>query len=78
MQHPADHAALLARHDFVIPPGDFTEPERDLLVRYGRWLEALASGTAAPVTPAQEQFVKVARGEREPETDFERAWVKTF
>jgi uncharacterized protein YifE (UPF0438 family) len=77
-QHPADHAALLARRDFVIPPGDFAEPERELLARYGRWLEALASGAVAPATPGQEQFVKVARGERDPETDFERVWVKVI
>jgi uncharacterized protein YifE (UPF0438 family) len=78
MSQPAEHAALLARRDFVIPPGDFTEPERDLLARYGRWLDALATGAIAPATPGQEQFVRVARGERDPETDFERAWVKVM
>lgn len=76
MLHPPEHAALLARHDFVIPPGDFTEPERDSLLKYGRWLEGLAAGAVAPVTPGQEQFVAVARGEREPGTEFEKVWVK--
>lgn len=76
MLHPDDHAAHLARHDFVIPPGDFTPTEKDLLIRYGRWMEALASGALAPATPGQEQFVRVARGEGEPATDFERVWAK--
>jgi uncharacterized protein YifE (UPF0438 family) len=76
MLHPPDHAALLARHDFVIPPGDFTPAEHDLLAKYGRWLEALAAGAISPTTPAQEQFVRVAHNERQPETDFERVWAK--
>jgi uncharacterized protein YifE (UPF0438 family) len=75
MLHPPDHAALLARHDFVIPPGEFTEAERAILAKYGRWLEALAAGTITPTTPGQEQFIAVSRSEREPETDFEKAWV---
>jgi uncharacterized protein YifE (UPF0438 family) len=78
MQRPTEHAVLLARRDFVIPPGDFTDAERELLVHYGRWLDALASGTIHPQTPGQAQFVMVARGQREPETDFERAWVKVM
>lgn len=78
MLHPEDHAAYLARHDFVIPPGDFTPAEKDLLTRYGRWMEALASGAIAPTTPSQEQFVRAARGGAEPATDFERAWLKVL
>ena len=78
MSHPPEHAALLARRDFVIPLGNFAEPERDLLAKYGRWLEGLASGAIAPATPAQEQFVTVSRGERDAETDFERVWVKVM
>jgi uncharacterized protein YifE (UPF0438 family) len=75
--HPPEHAALLARHDFAVPPGDaFTPEERELLQKYGRWLEALAAGTIAPTTAAQEQFVRVARGGGEPATDFERVWAK--
>jgi uncharacterized protein YifE (UPF0438 family) len=76
MLHPPDHAALLARRDFVIPPGEFTPAERELLTKYGRWLEALAVGAIAPTTPGQEQFVAVAQGQRAPETDFERAWTQ--
>jgi uncharacterized protein YifE (UPF0438 family) len=77
MPLPGEHAALLARQDFAVPPGgDFTPAERDLLTRYGRWMEALATGGLAPVTAEQERFVKVARGEQPPATEFERIWDK--
>jgi uncharacterized protein YifE (UPF0438 family) len=76
MLHPEDHAAYLARHDFVGPPGDFTPTEKELLTKYGRWMEALASGAIAPTTPGQEQFVRVAGGAGDPSTDFERVWRK--
>jgi uncharacterized protein YifE (UPF0438 family) len=78
MLHPEDHAAYLAKHDFGIPPGNFTPAEKELLTKYGRWMEALASGDLAPATAGQEQFVRVARGEGEPTTDFERAWLKVL
>lgn len=76
MLHPKDHAAFLAQHDFVLPPGAFTPAEAVLLRKYGRWMEALATGVLAPTTPSQEQFVRAARGEAEPTTDFELAWAK--
>lgn len=76
MIHPSDHAAYLAKHDFVIPPGDFTPAEAELLTKYGQWMEALASGVLTPTTPSQEQFVRAAHGETEPTTEFERAWAK--
>jgi|GEM_PF-1261665 len=76
MIHPSDHAAYLAKHDFVIPPGNFTPAEAELLMKFGRWMEALASGVLTPTTPSQEQFVRAARGETEPTTEFERAWAK--
>jgi uncharacterized protein YifE (UPF0438 family) len=74
MSHPTDHAALLARRDFQLPPGDYSEAQLELLAKFGRWLEGLANGSISPVTPAQEQFVECARGRREPQTDFEHAW----
>jgi hypothetical protein len=74
MSLPPDHAALLARRDFVLPPGEYTEAQLELLAKFGRWLEGLANGAISPATPAQEQFVECARGRREPQTDFEHAW----
>jgi uncharacterized protein YifE (UPF0438 family) len=76
MELPGDHKSFLDRRDFVIPPGDFTPAERTLLAKYGRWLEALASGTLLPLTPTQEEFIRVARDQAEPSTDFEHAWMK--
>jgi hypothetical protein len=74
---PIDHAALLRQHDFVVPANNgLDERERLLLLRYGRWLEALSTGIVQALTPEQEHFVRVARGDEEPITDFERAWVK--
>ncbi len=78
MLHPADHAAYIAKHDFVIPPGDFTAAEKELLTKYGRWMDALVSGLLSPTTPSQEQFLRVAHGEGEPTTDFEQAWAKVI
>ncbi len=76
MNPPSDHAAYLARHDFVIPLGDFTASEVQTLEKYGRWMEALASGAISPTTPTQEHFVRAAHGEVEPSTEFERVWAK--
>lgn len=74
---PNDHAALLRQQDFVVPANSgLDERERLLLLRYGRWLEALSSGVIKALTSEQEHFVRVARGNEEPITDFERAWVK--
>jgi uncharacterized protein YifE (UPF0438 family) len=77
MPPPEAHAALLARRDFPVPPdADLTPSERDLLTRSGRWMEALATGAIAHVTPEQERFVKVACGGLPPTTEFERVWAK--
>lgn len=74
---PTDHAALLRQHDFVLPADNgLDERERRLLLRYGRWLEALSAGIVQALTPEQERFVRVARGSEEPQTEFERAWIK--
>lgn len=72
------HKSYLDRRDFAIPPGDFTPAEKTLLARFGRWMEALASGALAPLTPAQEQFVRVSRGLAKPAAEFEVAWIKVM
>jgi uncharacterized protein YifE (UPF0438 family) len=77
MTLPPEHTALLARRDFPVPHGgDFAPAERDLLTRYGRWMEGLATGRLPAVTAEQQRFVQAARGECEPLTDFERVWAK--
>jgi len=54
----------------------FTEEEIDLLKRYGNWMKALMDGEIEPDTERQKHFVKVCRGEIEPETPYERIWMR--
>ncbi|MBX9584179.1 MAG: DUF413 domain-containing protein [Gemmataceae bacterium] len=74
---PPEHAVLLARGNYPAhPAGDFDDAERELVARYGHWMEALAAGVLAPTTPEQEHFARAARGEAEPASAFEVAWAK--
>jgi hypothetical protein len=74
---PPEHAALLRRGAYPVhPAAALDDRERELLARYGYWLEALATGALSPSTPEQSQFVRVARGEAEPRSAFELAWAK--
>ena len=74
---PADHMAELRRGAFPIPlAGEFSDQERELLSRYGYWLMALATGAISPITPEQDRFVHVAKGEAEPRSAFELVWAK--
>src|SRR5690554_1494570 len=56
--------------------GIYSRREAEILERHGFALKDLASGMRAPETPAEEQFVKVAKGEAEPTTEIEKAWMK--
>jgi len=77
MQDPTDHARLLARHDYpVAVMAQLTDAQRQLLARYGHWLEALAEGTLEPATAEQRHFVQVAHGEAAPHSAFEVTWVE--
>jgi uncharacterized protein YifE (UPF0438 family) len=75
---PKDHAAHLQRRPFAFrcSVDIFPADEREALVEYGNWLEALVAGTIKPVTAEQKHFLKVAREEAEPKTVCERAWVR--
>jgi uncharacterized protein YifE (UPF0438 family) len=77
MTTPVDHQDWLRRGEYPVPAGgDLTDSERQLLVRFGHWMNALTNGTLAPVTPDQERFLRVYRGEEPPTTPFEVAWHK--
>ena len=77
MGMPPEHAALLRRGGYPIhPAARLDDRERELLSKYGYWLEALARGTLSPSTPEQKQFVRVTRGEAEARSPFEVAWTK--
>jgi hypothetical protein len=52
-----------------------SDRERELLLQHHEFYLALASGTRQPTTNAQRHFVAVCRGEAEPATDHERAFL---
>lgn len=79
MKAPDSHRPYLERRDYtlnVFAQGVFSEEEKGVLKKYGFWLEALATGAIPPVTPLQEQFLRVCDDKAEPLTIFERAWWK--
>jgi len=77
MPTPADHAELLKRTDYPVPPAaPLTDAERQIVARFGYWMEALTIGAIAPATPDQEHFVLAVRGMEDPTSAFELAWVK--
>ena len=51
------------------------EDGADILDKYGYWLSALANGDIPACSEMQRQFVRVAKGIRQPETEYERAWM---
>ncbi|MCD1630800.1 DUF413 domain-containing protein [Marinobacter shengliensis] len=59
-----------------VPDTLFSEDEIELLVTYGSWLAALMRGAISPETPAQERFVEVCNGNKNPESQFEKVWAK--
>jgi uncharacterized protein YifE (UPF0438 family) len=77
MKAPKTHKKYLNMRDFEIRCADiFDSQEREIIHRYGHWLAALTSGEIEPVTPEQERFVRVMKGELKPETVFELVWKK--
>ncbi|PJG86020.1 DUF413 domain-containing protein [Conservatibacter flavescens] len=56
--------------------GDYTIRESETLEQYGQAFKALDSGERAPVTEEESAFVAFCRGEREPESFFEKTWHK--
>lgn len=77
MPTPPDHAELLRRADYPVPDGAaLSDAERQIVTRFGYWMEALTVGAIAPATDEQERFVRAARGQELPVSAFEVAWVK--
>lgn len=54
----------------------FSEEEFDILKKYGCWMEALAKQNIKPFTEEQEHFVAVANNKMQPQTNFEKIWIK--
>jgi uncharacterized protein YifE (UPF0438 family) len=75
-----DHWRYLTTHGYPMPsgvnPAEFTSVELNLIWKYGIWMDALENQSLVPITRAQEQFLRVCRGEEEPTTKFAIAWTK--
>ena len=54
----------------------FSEEEKNILTEYGSWMEALTKKLIEPTSSAQEQFIRVFKGEIDPNTKFEKVWMK--
>ena len=54
----------------------FPPEEVEALTAHGNLLEAIASGKHRPRSPEEEHFLRVDRGEAEPENLLERAWLR--
>ena len=56
----------------------FSDEEIEILEQYGRQFELLANGERLPKTEAQQRFVEVARGQRDPDPEsvYEGTWAK--
>lgn len=53
-----------------------SELDKQLLTKYGAWLEKLMIGYLAPLSDAQRRFLQVCGGELEPQTMHEFAWKR--
>lgn len=56
--------------------GLFTRTEVEILQGCGRILKALHEERQPPIGVDQERFVKVCKGEEEPTSSVEKAWIK--
>ena len=56
--------------------GIFSPEQKEILIKYGHWFQALSSGELEPITPLQLRFIKVIKGEIDPFSVEEWAWLK--
>lgn len=54
----------------------FTEDERDILTKYGVWMHALENGVIKAISKAQEHFIEVCNNDIQPNTEYEKVWIK--
>jgi uncharacterized protein YifE (UPF0438 family) len=75
---PPDHQRCLEQRPFQFGcvTDIFPVDELHVLSEHGNWLTALANGMLQPVNDEQEHFLRVDREEAEPETVWERAWIR--
>jgi uncharacterized protein YifE (UPF0438 family) len=73
---PTQRDYLRRPFEFGCSTAAFPADELAALTESGALLEALAAGEIKPATPDQKHFLKVDRGEAEPQTVLERAWER--
>ncbi|MBW1612893.1 MAG: DUF413 domain-containing protein [Deltaproteobacteria bacterium] len=54
----------------------FSMEEIEILKKWGHWFTGLVSGELKPISEAQERFIDVINGEKEPFTTEEKTWFK--
>lgn len=81
MGAPEEHKEYLKQRDYPLGIEGrhvFDDSEKEMLKRYGYWLEALATGKIQPSTTEQEEFVHAVQsgGEKVLESKMQAAWLK--
>lgn len=72
------HKEYAAKHTFAYSEQleGFTPKEKDILIKSGCWLNALATGLVPPITDAQKRFISVCAGVLSASTEYELVWIK--
>jgi pimeloyl-ACP methyl ester carboxylesterase len=75
--YPEDHMREIMKGGYQVELGkDYTPMEKYVIHSLSHYIEALISGTIAPIHPMQTHFLQAIRGEKAPNNDVERAWIK--
>lgn len=71
-----EHLAMARQREFPFrcDPRLFNDEQHAAIVRWGHWMQALASGRLKPITPAQAAFVTAVNGRNEPTEPYANAW----
>lgn len=70
------HCEFINKKFFITCHNIFTNTEEEILIQYGEWMSALEKGILKPITIAQEHFIDVCKNNIQPETEYERVWMK--
>ncbi len=77
MEAPPNHAAYVLKGGFEVEPAaDYTPTEAYLLLHYGHYLGALASGELEPANDWQKALVPMLRGDAPATNPSATAWLK--
>jgi uncharacterized protein YifE (UPF0438 family) len=78
MKASAEHRVYLSKQDYPLKCSVeiFENDERNLLSRYGFWIEALVDGVILPITDDERRLIDVHAGKVEPISLQDCAWRK--